>query len=221
MRSTVVQIVVLTLVCLISSLSLALVNNLTKDRIAEQKRLAELRAVEVALPKNDLQYNNDPSKDIVEIHVPNWKERDGSPKKIYPGKKEGKIVGVAFKSVGEGYGGYITIMMGVDMKRKITGIEILPGHQETPGLGANIENPELFENQFRGKFPESSQEGKLVVVKVGKADDDWEIEALTGATVSPNGVVKAVNGGLAMFRQYEEKVKKKILAGKTPREETE
>ncbi len=208
MRSTVMLVVVLTLVCLISALALALVNNLTEDRISEQKRLAKLRAVAEALPRDDVQYDNDPSQDVLTISE--WKEKDGTPKEVYLGKRGGEVVGVAFTAVGEGYGGFITIMMGVDLDGKLTGIEILE-HLETPGLGANIENPELFKNQFRGRSPQGSQEGKLVVVKGRKAERNWEIEALTGATVSPRGVVQAVNDGLTMFQKYRDK----ILAGET------
>ncbi len=196
MRSTVILVVVLTLVCLISALALALVNDLTKDRIVEQKRLAKLRAVKEVLPQ-------DASQDV--SSVPEWKEKDGTAKEIYLGKKGGQMVGVAFTSVGEGYGGFITIMMGVAPDGKVTGIEIIE-HLETPGLGANIESPELFKDQFKGKHP---PEGKLVVVKSGmakKENEDWEIEALTGATVSPRGVVEAVNDGLAMFQKYKDQI---------------
>ena len=213
MRSTVMLVVVLTIVCLVSALALALVNDLTEDRIAEQKRLAKLRAVTEALPRDSVQYDNDPSKDV--LTIPKWKEKDGTPKEIYLGKKSGEIVGVAFTAVGEGYGGFITIMMGVDLTDGMTGIEILE-HLETPGLGANIESPELFKNQFRGKSSEGSKQGKLVVVKGRKAAGNWEIEALTGATVSPRGVVQAVNNGLAMFEKY----KSEILAGGMPEGET-
>ncbi|MFC1714317.1 RnfABCDGE type electron transport complex subunit G [Candidatus Poribacteria bacterium] len=203
MRSTVMLVVVLTLVCLISALALAFVNNLTEDRIAAQKLAAKLRAVEEALPRDDLQYDNNPSQDISSISE--WKEKDGTAKEIYLGKRGGEIIGAAFTSVGSGYGGFITVMMGVAPDGKVTGIEIIE-HLETPGLGANIESPKLFKNQFRGKHP---PEGKLTVVKAGMAKEDnkdWEVEALTGATVSPRGVVQAVNDGLAMFRKYKDQI---------------
>jgi len=203
MKNTITLVVVLTIVCLISALSLALVNNLTVSRIAEEKQKAELRAVSSALPRDQVHYDNDPSKDIVKI--PEWTEKDGTPKKIYLGKHEGKIVGVAFTSAGEGYGGFITIMMGVDVNEKITGIEIVD-HLETPGLGSKIESPELFKNQFNGKSAEGSENNELVVVKGRKADKNWEIEALTGATISPRGVVQAVNDGLIKFRQYKAQI---------------
>ena len=207
MRSTVMLVVVLTLVCLISAFALALVNGLTEDRIAEQKRLAELRAVEVALPRDYIECENDPSQDVATVS--DWKDADGAPKKICVGKKDGKIVGVAFTSKGEGYGGFITIMMGVNLNGKITGVEILE-HLETPGLGANIEKSS-FKGQFKGKFQDGAPDGKLQVVKGRKAEKNWEVEALTGATVSPRGIVQALNNGLAMF----EKHKKQILVSGT------
>jgi electron transport complex protein RnfG len=191
-------VLVLTLVCLVSALALALVNNLTEERIAEQRRRAKLRAVTEALPRDDVQYDNDPSQDVSTISQ--WEE-EGVPKTIYLGTRSDKIVGVAFTAVGEGYGGFITIMMGVDPEGEITGIEVLE-HLETPGLGANIESPELFRDQFRGKSTVGSPDGKIKVVKGEEADDNWEIEALTGATVSPRGVVQAVNHGLTMFQKY-------------------
>ena len=208
MRSTVMLVVVLTLVCLISALALALVNGVTQDRIAEQKRLAELRAVSEAL--RGIVCDNDPSRDA--IAIPEWKGKDGTSKRVCLGRKEGKVIGVAFTSAGEGYGGYITIMMGVDLTGKLTGIEILE-HLETPGLGANIESAELFRDQFKGKYREGSPTGKLKVVKGEEADDNWEIEALTGATVSPTGVVQAINNGLAMFDRYKDEILAKAEGG--------
>jgi len=203
MQNTLSLVATLTVVCLLSALALALVNGVTADRILEQKRLAKLRAVSEALPKDALNYNNDPSKDTVEI--PDWIEKDGTPKVIYLGKKQDQVVGVAFTSVGEGYGGFITIMMGVDSAGKITGIEIIE-HLETPGLGAIIESKKLFRSQFGGKSPEGSPSGKIEVIKGRKADKNWEIQALTGATISPLGVVQAVNDGLAMFNKYKGKI---------------
>jgi len=208
MRSMIVLIFTLTIVCLLSALALALVNIVTEDRIAEQKRLAKLRAVLEALPRDYVQYDNDPSRDVITISE--WKEKDGTPKVIYVGKKHGEVIGVAFTSSGEGYGGIINIMIGLDITGKMTGIQIIE-HLETPGLGSMIESKELFRNQFRGKSSENSPSGELKVVKGRKANKDWEIQALTGASISPTGVVRAINSGLTMFKKYQER----ILAGNT------
>ena len=202
MRSTIMLVVVLSLVCLVSALALSLVNGLTVDRINEQKRLAELRAVSEALLHGGITCDNDPSRDS--ITIPEWQEKDGTLKRICLGRKGDKVVGLAFSSIGEGYGGFIKVMVGVELTGKITGIEILE-HLETPGLGANIEN-KSFKGQFRGRFREGSPNGQLEVIKGRKAEKNWEIEALTGATVSPRGIVQALNNGLAMFQKYKEQI---------------
>jgi len=196
------QVLILTLICAISALALALVNDLTEERIAEQKQEAERRAVESALLNGGMICDNKPSENA--IMIADWKNENGNPKKVCLGKFEGKVVGVAFTSVGEGYGGFIKIMMGIDRNGEVVGIEILE-HLETPGLGANIET-KSFRDQFGGKKLSGSPENKLEVVKGRKAGKTWEIEALTGATVSPTGVANAITEGLKKFQQYREQI---------------
>jgi Na+-translocating ferredoxin:NAD+ oxidoreductase RnfG subunit len=67
-------VVVLTVVCVISALSLGVVNNITASRIAEQNQKAKLKAITSALPKDRLGYDNDPSRDIAKISE--WIEKD-------------------------------------------------------------------------------------------------------------------------------------------------
>ena len=65
------------------------------------------------------------------------------------------------------------------------------GHKsETPGLGAEIETEE-FQNQFAGKkiFDESGKFVSVRVVKGGVSSEDMHgVDALSGATVTSNGV---------------------------------
>lgn len=201
MNETLKLVTTLTIVCLLSAFLLSIVNKLTANRIYEQARIEKLQAVTESLPKDILQYDNDPSKDTLKIEE--WKDIDNMPKEIYVGKRKNKPVGFAFTSIGEGYGGVIVIMMGIDVSGKVTGIEIIE-HHETPGLGANIENPE-FKDQFRNK---NFQQGDFIVIKGRKPNENLEVEAITGATISSRGVVQAVNDGLAKFNMY-----KKYLLG--------
>ena len=203
MNSKFMMIFVLTLVCLVSAFALAVVNDITAGPIARQKKLAEARSVSAALPKSVLKYDNDPSSDIVT--VPEWKSPDGSPMKVYVARRNGKIVGVAFVVSGQGYSGKITSMLGVDMEQNITGLAILE-EGETPGLGANIENCKLFRCQFKGKSAKSTTDGKLVLVKGRKPQKAWEIQAITGATISSTGVLKGVNEGLVNLRKYSKEI---------------
>lgn len=188
MKESLRLVVVLTLVCLIAALALAGVDRITKEPRLEQKRLAHLKAIKSVLPPLD----NDPLKDKREIEGMTF----------YLGKREGEITGVAFSSRGEGYGGFITIIMGVSPEDdSITGIEILE-HSETPGLGANIEKEE-FKNQFKEK---SLVNSKLVDGRLAVKKDKGDIDALTGATISSRGVTEAVDKGLKIFLKYKEQI---------------
>lgn len=188
MKESLRLVVVLTLVCLIAALALAGVDRITKEPRLEQKRLAHLKAIKSVLPPLD----NDPLKDKREIEGMTF----------YLGKREGEIIGVAFSSKGEGYSGFITIIMGVNPEdASITGIEILE-HSETPGLGANIEKEE-FKNQFKEK---SLANSKLVDGKLAVKKDKGDIDTLTGATVSSRGVTEAVDKGLKIFLKYKEQI---------------
>lgn len=104
--------------------------------------------------------------------------------------------GYAMKVTTKGYGGTIVLFVGVDDNGVVTGMHMLQ-HQETPGLGANANNPE-FKGQFPGKGPE-------VIGLTKSMPSESEVEAITGATITSNAIVNGVNDALAFYED--------ILAG--------
>lgn len=193
MKESVRLIFVLTLVCLIASLGLALVNRATEQRIAHQKKMEKLSAIRSVLPL----FDNDPIEDKKELIV--GKDEEGRPitRTFYLGKIDGKIVGIAFQSEGEGFGGAIRAIIGINLQGETTGIEILD-HLETPGLGARIELSE-FRGQFIGK---SLSNSKLVDNSLALIKDRGDIDSLTGATISSRGLTQAVDRALHLFKEY-------------------
>lgn len=185
--------VVLTLITAGAGLVLALVESVTREPIAEQRRLETLRALEAVLPPID----NSPDQDTVELVTGTDKKGREVKRVFYRGRKDGELVGVAFKVVApDGYSGNIFIMVGVEPTGRVTGIEIL-SHAETPGLGDKIEES-WFKKQFRGKTLENAD------WRVKK--DGGEFDQITGATISPRAIVKAVKGGLEFFRKHREEI---------------
>lgn len=193
MRSSARLIFVLTITCLGSALALAAIHGLTEAPIQEQKRLATMRAVQEALPP----FDNDPVADTCQIVLE--EDEVGAEKMltVYLGRQEDTITGVAFPVFGEGYGGLIHIMVGINLKGEISGIKVLE-HLETPGLGAKIEEL-CFTDQFKNKSLENSTlvNGNLAVKK-----DGGDLDALTGATISPRGVGMAASAGLKIFQKH-------------------
>lgn len=98
--------------------------------------------------------------------------------------------GYAFRVSTQGYGGAVTIAVGIDHTGTVTGIQILE-HSETPGLGANATDPS-FTDQFIGK-------SEPVTVVKGEADANT-ISAISGATITSRSVAESVNTALTYFQ---------------------
>jgi electron transport complex protein RnfG len=98
----------------------------------------------------------------------------------------GVTKGWVFVIVGSGFGGPIELIVAVDASfSTMAGFDVLSS-TETPGFGDQIKN-----EPFRGQFEDAPAE-PLTLVKVGKANNT-QIAAITGATVSSNAVVTAIN----------------------------
>jgi len=91
----------------------------------------------------------------------------------------------------EGYGGDITLSIGIRNDGTINGIEFL-SISETAGLGMKADTSE-FKSQFKGI--NVSQ----VTYTKSKKQNDYEIEAISGATITTEAVTDAVNAGLNYF----------------------
>ena len=83
----------------------------------------------------------------------------------------------------DGFGGDIELIVGINLQKEITGVEIL-SIDETVGLGMNAKN-EDFRNQFQ-------------VVKTGKQEDD-EIDSLSGATITSKAMTNGMNAALDFY----------------------
>lgn len=83
---------------------------------------------------------------------------------------------------------------------------------ETAGLGALI-TEEKFQDQFQGKHlfaPSDSATVVLTVVKKGKVElgkENYQVDGITGATLTGNGVAEMVTKGLQQYTGYFKTVK--------------
>src|SRR5699024_8445982 len=110
---------------------------------------------------------------------------------------DGEIFGYTFKVLPRGYGGEITMLVGISVEGKVTGIEVV-AHGETPGLGSHIGDAD-----FKNQFQEKSVDEHLTVVKGGAAGEQ-DIEAISGATISSRAIVDGVNIAIDIFNKINE-----------------
>ncbi len=88
----------------------------------------------------------------------------------------------------DGFGGDVTITVGITNDGEVKGIAFL-NLEETAGLGMNAQN-ESFYSQYANKKVD-----QFTVTKTGSTSDE-EIDALSGATITSNAVTNAVNMAL-------------------------
>ena len=112
-------------------------------------------------------------------------------KEIFEAKAGGEVVGYIFNTISGGYGGDLPVMTGINMDGTIVGIRI-GSNSETPGLGSQVEEP-AFTDSFVGKSTDSK------IVAVGAPAANNEVQLISGATVSTDGVLYGVNGAREAF----------------------
>ncbi|MDH3533812.1 MAG: electron transport complex subunit RsxG [Gammaproteobacteria bacterium] len=94
----------------------------------------------------------------------------------------------------DGYSGPIRILLGVDMQGFVTGLRILQ-HRETPGLGDKIDSTRSdWVYQFDGRSL-----GNPAMSGWAIRGDGGEFDQLTGASITPRAVIKAVRDTLIYF----------------------
>ncbi|MCB9246567.1 MAG: FMN-binding protein [Flavobacteriales bacterium] len=105
----------------------------------------------------------------------------------------GDLMGFAIEASGQGYADIIRLIYGYDHRsQKIIGIQVLET-KETPGLGDRIEKDPAFLENFRAldvavDSANSKALHPIETVKNGKKTEDWQIEGITGATISSRAV---------------------------------
>lgn len=125
------------------------------------------------------------------------------PATIYEARDdEGNHLGYAIRAHVMGYQDRIEAIYGYDpITDTVVGLEILAS-LETPGLGSRIATDAQFRANFEALDVSLDVTGTalvhaVTVVQAGKPPQPWEINAITGATVSSRAVARLFNESAA------------------------
>lgn len=182
----------LALVALLATALLALVHQLTRERIAEQERRAVLQQLGEIVDQR--RYDNPLHEDLFtfqdESAFPG-----GQTVTAYRARREGRPVAVILRlAAPDGYNGRIHLLVGIDYDGRLCGVRVT-AHKETPGLGDGIETAKSdWIHRFDGRSLADPPPDRWAVAKDGGAFDQF-----TGATITPRAVVAAVRRSLAYF----------------------
>ena len=174
-------VIALTIIAAVAGLALSGVYSLTKDPIAQQEQKKKTEAYRTVCPDAADFKKLDAAEELLagqdSAAVPRVTE-------FYEAVAEdGSTVGYAMSVLTSGYNPDIVIAVGLSPDGVIQKIDFT-SINETAGLGMRA-----TEDGFKDQFV-----GKSGAVTLGQ-----DIEALSGATKTSNGVVNAINAGLAFF----------------------
>ena len=171
---------VLVLLCLVVSVALSQVYSITLPLINEMSAKTANQTRTLVLPKAE---TFTPYKGKLQEGIVDFYRADNG-------------AGAAITAEANSYGGPITVMIGIDAKGAVTGVKVM-SHSDTPGLGTKAQTPEYL-SQYEGKTA-ADLIADLETVGQDTIKDNTNLDAVTGATISSNGVYHAVQRALAQF----------------------
>ncbi len=177
----------LTVIALVVAALLGVVNNVTKDKIAEQDAENTRIAMSAVAPEGS-EFGD--KMDVSDAVAAAASAQGGKIVEMYPMTNGGADAGYVVKVSASGSQGTITMMVGVDANKAITGISVI-SHSETSGIGTKVvgNEPNAAGEPVLDQFIGMSGSGSLVVGK--------NVIAVSGATVSTKGITMGANAALA------------------------
>jgi len=178
---------------------LAYTFDITRGTIAHNEQLAKLELIGQALPSGI--YDNDIMADTVSLASDPLLGTD-APTTAYRARRAGQPAAVVLEAVApDGYSGKIKLLIAIRAGGEISGVRVI-SHKETPGLGDYIEiarDPWIkhFDNTSLAKYAAADWQVKK---------DGGKFDYMTGATITPRAVVKAVHKALQYFAQHHEQI---------------
>ena len=177
----------LTIISLVVAALLGLVNNITADKIAEIDAEKTRVSMSAVVPEgSEFTDKLEISDDVAAAAA----AQGGKLTELYGVKNAGADAGYVMKIAASGSQGTITMMVGVDANKAITGISVV-SHAETSGIGTKVmgNEPNTAGVPVLDQFMGLSGSGSLVVGKT--------VTAISGATVSTKGITMGANAALA------------------------
>lgn len=175
----------------------------TRDRIAEQERIARAKALLEVIPTE--RHNNSLLDDTITVEdseLLGLKQAEPA----FRARQDGEFVGVILPVLAsDGYSGDIKLIVGINADGSVAGVRVL-SHNETPGLGDKVDlSKSEWILDFNGKSLQNPLPGKWAVKK-----DKGEFDQFTGATITPRAVVAAVRRALEYYQQHQTRLARKL-----------
>ncbi len=158
------------------------------DRIQAGKQRRDMQPVFEVMP---LQFDNDLLADRITLDDLD----QGRSAEVFRARRAGRPVGVVVLPViARGYNGDIDMAVGIAHDGTLTGVRILRQH-ETPGLGDRVHQQK---SRWLDQFPDHSL-SNTPPGAWGVAADGGRFDGISGATITPRGVIRSIHAVLARY----------------------
>ena len=193
-KSIIKNALVLCAITLVAGLALGLTHEITTPLIEQVNEEKAQKTYKEVFPDADHFGTAEEMESAVDVCALIISQQDYSEATVDACMKaydaSGNVIGyVVTASCPKGYGGTVTVSVGIDKTNaKVTGVGFLTLN-ETAGLGMKAKEP-LFKDQFSTK-----RATELTVIKSGEADAS-QVQAISGATRTSKAVTNAVNAAV-------------------------
>lgn len=170
------------------------VHQLTADKIAHSQQQDLLNSLNELVPTQ--QYNNALLQDTITVQKDSYLHLTQA-ETAYRARLNGQNIAIILPVIApDGYSGQIKLLVAIKENGSLLGVRVV-SHKETAGLGDAIEKAKSnWIDIFNGR---SLQNTPLWKVK----RDGGQFDQLTGATITPRAVVKAVHNALLYYQQHQ------------------
>lgn len=180
-------------IAVLCGLIIAGVHEMAAERISMNRERLTLATVMDVMP---LSHDNDLLADRLEVSdAAAFGSAD--PVSIFRARLKGQPAGLVFTPVPAwGYNGRIDLAIGLSLAGELTGVRVTR-HGETPGLGDQVHQSHSdWIRQFDGRSLENTPDEAWAVRADGGGFDQ-----ISGATITPRGLIQAVRGTLEYYRR--------------------
>lgn len=191
-RTIMITAVILFLFAITGTAMVASTYENTRERIAANERETLLRKLHALIEPS--RHDNELIEDTVRVSN-DALFGTADPVAIYRARMGSRPVALVLPTVApDGYNGKIKLLVGINYDGTLAGVRVI-AHKETPGLGDGIESERSdWIYGFDGKSLDNPVTARWRVRK-----DGGEFDQLTGATITPRAIVRAVRESLLYY----------------------
>lgn len=170
---------ILLVITVVAAVALSFVYELTKEPIAKAEQEARAKAYRAVYA--DVTFDTvAEEKTLLKDYNATLADGTAVGELLTAVAADGRQAGYGLSVSAKGYGGPVTIALGIDLHGRVVGYAVL-NHSESPGFGANCENADV-----KAQFP-------------GITDAE-QLDGISGATVTTNALKRATEAALNLVK---------------------